>query len=68
MTEVFFPAELTKKQAAQRKQVSVKTIDRWISEGRIEALRYGPRLVRIPTESLDNLGQAIHPNFGGDAL
>jgi excisionase family DNA binding protein len=68
VTEVFIPAELTKKQAAQRKQVSVKTIDRWISEGRIEALRYGPRLVRIRTESLDNLGQVIHPNFAGEVL
>ena len=65
MTEVFIPTELTKKQAAARKQVSLKTIDRWISEGRIAALRYGPRLVRIRTESLDNLGEAIHPNFGG---
>ena len=68
MTEVSIPAELTKQQAADRKQVSVKTIDRWIAEGRIEALKYGPRLVRIRTESLDNLGRAIHPNFGGDAL
>ena len=68
MTEVTIPAELTKRQAADRKQVSVKTIDRWIAEGLIEALRYGPRLVRIRTESLDNLGRAIHPNFGGYAL
>jgi excisionase family DNA binding protein len=55
--------ELTKKQAAERKQVSVKTIERWIAEGLIEAHRYGPRLVRIKAESLDNLGQAIHPNY-----
>ena len=60
--------ELTKQEAADKKKVSVKTIDRWIAEGLIEAYRYGPRLVRIKAESLDNLGKAIHPNYGGDVL
>ena len=60
--------ELTKQEAAEQKKVSVKTIERWIAEGRIEAYRYGPRLVRIKSESLENLGKAIHPNFGGEVL
>jgi excisionase family DNA binding protein len=55
--------ELTKKQAAERKQVSVKTIERWIAEGLIEAHRYGPRLVRVNAESLDSLGRPVHPNY-----
>lgn len=58
--------DLTKQEAAKLKKVSVKTIERWISEGRIEAYRYGPRLVRINPESLEKLGRAIHPNFGDD--
>ena len=59
---------VNKKEAAQLARVSVKTIDRWIAEGRIEAYRYGPRLVRINPESIENLGKAIHPNYGGGEL
>ena len=59
---------MKKKDAAERVGVSIKTIDRWIAEGLIEAYRYGPRLVRINPESIESLGKAIHPNFGGDVL
>jgi excisionase family DNA binding protein len=60
--------ELNRQEAADQVKVSVKTIDRWIADGRIEAYRYGPRLVRIKADSLESLGKAIHPNFGGDVL
>jgi len=59
---------VNKKEAAQLARVSVKTIDRWIAEGRIEAYRFGPRLVRINPESIEKLGKAIHPNYGGGEL
>jgi excisionase family DNA binding protein len=64
MTEKYLPP----KEAAERYGVSLKTIQRWIAEGRIEAYRFGPRLVRIKPESIESLGKAIHPNFGGDVL
>jgi excisionase family DNA binding protein len=64
MTEKY----LTPKEAAERYGVSVKTIQRWTAEGVIEAYRFGPRLVRINPESIENLGKAIHPNYGGGEL
>ena len=56
-------SEITKREAAAKAKVSIKTIERWIAEGRIEAYRYGPRLVRIESDSLENLRQPIHPNY-----
>lgn len=56
-------SEITKREAAEKAKVSVKTIERWIAEGRIDAYRYGPRLVRIESESLESLRQPIHPNY-----
>lgn len=64
MTVNFIPPKV----AAERYGVSIKTILRWAAEGRIEAYRYGPRLLRINPESIENLGKAIHPNYGGEAL
>ena len=58
---------IDKKQAATQAGVSLKTIDRWIAEGLIEAYKFGPRLVRINPESLTTMGRAIHPNWAGDA-
>ena len=58
-----FPHDLTKQQAAEVTQVSVKTIERWIAEGLLEAYRYGPRLVRIKAAALESMGRPIHPNF-----
>lgn len=53
------PHDLTIKQAAARRQVSTKTVRRWISEGRLPAERIGPRLIRIRAEDLDQLGHRI---------
>jgi len=38
---------LTPKQYAERYQISVKTVRRWIASGHVDAKRYGPRLIRI---------------------
>ena len=40
--------------AAEHYSVSTKTIRRWISDGRIEGYRVGPRLLRVRMDSLDS--------------
>ena len=56
----------TIKNAADRKKVSTKTIRRYISQGLIEAERFGPRLIRVNLTSLDNVGRPLQ-YAGGDA-
>jgi excisionase family DNA binding protein len=51
--------DLTIAQAAERKQVSVKTVRRAISSGEIQAYRIG-RLIRIPATSLEAWGRPLH--------
>lgn len=55
----------TVQDAADRKKVSRKTIRRWISEGRIDAERVGPRLIRVDLDSVDRLGRPLQ--FRGGA-
>lgn len=43
---------LTKREAAQRARVSVRTIDRWRKKGLLTSHRVGPRLVRIDPDEL----------------
>lgn len=38
------------KVAADRLGISVDTVLRWVREGRLEALRCGPKFVRLPWE------------------
>ena len=38
---------LTPQQYADKYQVHVKTVRRWVSEGQIKAKKYGPLLIRI---------------------
>jgi excisionase family DNA binding protein len=40
------------RQAADWLGVDPKTIRRWISQGRLEAVRIGPRLIRVDRDSL----------------
>lgn len=40
--------------AADYYGVSIKTIRRWISDGRLEGYRVGPRLLRVRMDSLDS--------------
>lgn len=49
----------TIQQSADHYQVSTKTIRRWITDGRIEAKRVGPRLIRVDLNSLDTLGRSL---------
>ena len=51
--------DLTIAQAAQRKNVSPRTVRRWIATGILPAERVGPRLVRIRPQDLDHLGTRI---------
>lgn len=45
-------------QAAEEYGVSAKTIRRYISAGRIEAYRFGPKLIRL---DLDECDTALRP-------
>jgi excisionase family DNA binding protein len=53
------PPRPTIKQAAEYHQVDVKTIRRWIQEGRLSAHRVGPRLLRLDRDSVINVGRRI---------
>lgn len=46
---------LTVPEAAERLKVSAVTVSRWIKQGRLRALKVGPRAVRIRTEDLDRI-------------
>lgn len=59
----------TVKSVAAKRNVSTKTVRRWISDGLIYAERVGPRLIRIDMNSLDNIGrplQYIEPSERND--
>lgn len=49
----------TIQQAADSLKVSTKTIRRYISQGLIQAERFGPRLIRVDLASLDRLGRPL---------
>jgi excisionase family DNA binding protein len=53
------PAHPTQKQAAEFIGVDVKTIRRWISQGRLTAYRVGPRLIRVDRASILKLASPI---------
>lgn len=46
---------LTRKEAAQRLGVHARTIDRWIIEGRLEATKLTPKVVRISVWSIEQM-------------
>ena len=45
--------------AAEHRQISTKTIRRWISTGLIRAERVGPRLIRVDLASLEALSEPL---------
>ena len=44
---------LTVHEAAERLRVSPRTVWAWISQGRLDAIKLGPRTTRIPERSLE---------------
>ncbi|HYB38328.1 MAG TPA: helix-turn-helix domain-containing protein [Mycobacterium sp.] len=53
------PVRPSIQQAAARLGVDPKTVRRYIAQGRIKAVRVGPRLVRVERESLLALAKPI---------
>lgn len=51
--------ELTRADVAAMKQVSPRTVDRWVAAGLLPAYRVGPRLVRFRSEDVANMGRKI---------
>ena len=45
--------------AADRLQVTTKTVRRWIAEGRLTGYRVGPRLLRVDAHEVDELLRPI---------
>lgn len=46
-------------QAAQRTEVSVKTLRRRISSGQLPAYRYGPKMLRVDPRDIDKLMRPV---------
>jgi len=50
-------------EAAERCDVSYRTVRRWVADGRLSAVRIGPRLLKVSITDLD----ALHQPVGGAA-
>lgn len=59
---------LTVNEAADYGHVSFKTIRRWIAEGRLSAIRLGPRSIRIDLAELERLAEPVGPADSGDTV
>jgi len=46
-------------QAAERTEVSVKTLRRRISSGQLPAYRYGPKMLRVDPRDIDRLMRPV---------
>jgi len=53
------PSWLSIREAAERLDVSERTIRNWISSSYVRAERVGPRLIRIPASELDRVGTPV---------
>lgn len=51
--------ELTRADVARIKQVSERTVDRWVAAGLLPAYRMGPKLIRFHAEDVANMGRKI---------
>ncbi|MCB1288119.1 MAG: helix-turn-helix domain-containing protein [Mycobacterium sp.] len=51
------PELISLQEAAERCDVSYKSIRRWIAAGRIDAVRVGPRLLKVRADDLAKLMQ-----------
>ena len=52
-------SHLTTRQAANEAGVSAQTIRRWALEGRVKAYRVGPRIMRIDSDSLEEMVRGL---------
>ncbi|MBB3752695.1 excisionase family DNA binding protein [Mycolicibacterium sp. BK634] len=53
------PPRVSIQQAADHLNVSTKTVRRYIADGRLKAVRLGPRLIRVERDSIDALMRPI---------
>lgn len=51
---------------SEDRRVPVQTLYRWIREGRIHAVRFGPRTLRVSTAEIDALMEPVSTR-GGDS-
>ncbi len=59
MTTTPAPEWLTLRDTAERLQISEKSVRRWIAEGRLKAVRIGPRMIRVDAASVAALGRPL---------
>lgn len=57
----------TLKQAAERLEMGVSTLRRWIAEGKLTAYRLNSRVVRLKVSEVDAMMQAAATNQWGGA-
>lgn len=63
MTSQKSPLYVSPDDAGEMIGASGRTIRRWIAEGRLEAKRFGPRLIRVKVSDVEALGSDI-PTVG----
>lgn len=56
---------MTLEEAANRYGITATSVRRWISNGRVRAYRFGPRLIRVEVSDLEAMFTPIGP---GEAL
>lgn len=56
------PEMISLNEAASRLDVHYRTVRRWISEGRLSAVRVGPHLLKVDVTELEKL---VRPVGGG---
>jgi excisionase family DNA binding protein len=55
------------RQAAEQNGIKYRTLLKWISEGRIQAHRFGPRLLQVDLDDLDALRVPVDLDTQGRA-
>ena len=58
-TRAYLPPRPSIQEVAVWYGVDVKTVRRWIAQGRLTAQRIGPRLIRLDREEVLSLGRRI---------
>lgn len=59
MSTIPAPEWLTLRDTAERLQISEKSARRWIADGRLKAVRIGPRMIRVDAASIAALAQPL---------